>query len=64
MPSPREIHATTTRLLSAVMVVIGVVLLVRTIAEGGSPFSVGVLLGLLFVAAGCGRIMLLRRRGR
>lgn len=64
MPAPREIHATTTRLMSALMVVIGIALLVRTLAEGGGPLSLGVLLGVLFVAAGAGRFMLLRRRGR
>jgi uncharacterized membrane protein len=64
MPAPREIHATTTRLMSALMVAIGIALLVRTLAEGGGPLSLGVLLGVLFVAAGAGRFMLLRRRGR
>ncbi|MBB4664028.1 hypothetical protein [Conexibacter arvalis] len=64
MPAPREIHATTTRLMSAIMVVIGVALLVRTLAAGGGPLALGVLLGILFVAAGTGRILLLRRSGR
>lgn len=64
MPAPRHVHANTTRLMSALMVVIGIALLVRTLAEGGGPLSLGVLLGVLFVAAGAGRFMLLRRRGR
>lgn len=64
MPAPRDVHANTTRLMSALMVVIGIALLVRTLAEGGGPLSLGVLLGVLFVAAGAGRFMLLRRRGR
>jgi hypothetical protein len=64
MPPPREIHRNTTRLLSAAMLVIGVVLIVRTLAAGGGPLSTGVLLGLLFAAAGSGRILLLRGRGR
>lgn len=64
MPAPRELHSKSIRLLSAVMAAIGVVLIVRTIAEGGGVLSVGVLLGVLFLAAGIGRIMLLRGRGR
>lgn len=46
--------------MSAVIVVIGVVLLVSTITRGGGPLAVGVLLGLLFVAAGAGRFYLAR----
>ena len=47
-----------------VMVVIGLVMLVRTISAGGGPFSVGVLFGILLVAAGIGRWYLSRiRRG-
>lgn len=63
MPAPRNVHRATTRLLSAVMVVIGVVLLGRTVAEGGGPLSVGVIMGVLFVAAGLGRLALARRQG-
>jgi hypothetical protein len=46
--------------MSAVIVLIGVALLVSTIAHGGGPLAVGVLLGLLFVAAGAGRFYLAR----
>jgi hypothetical protein len=49
--------------MSALMVVIGVVLLVSTIARGGGPLAIGVLLGLLFVAAGAGRFYLARGNG-
>jgi len=38
---------------------LGVALIVETVVEGG---GVGYLLGLLFIAAGAGRIYLLRRR--
>ncbi len=61
MPAPREVHRNSIRVLSGLMAAIGVALVVRTIAEGGGVLSVGVLLGLLFLAAGIGRIMLLRR---
>jgi len=64
MPAPREIHRSSIRLLSTVMAAIGVALVVRTLAAGGGPLSTGVLLGLLFLAAGIGRLLLLRRGGR
>ena len=60
MPAPREVHRGATRALSAVMVLVGVALLVSTIAQGGGPLAVGVLLGVLFVAAGAGRLYLAR----
>jgi hypothetical protein len=60
MPAPREVHRGATRALSAVMVLIGVALLVSTIAQGGGPLALGVLLGVLFVAAGAGRLYLTR----
>ena len=50
-----------TRVLSALMVVIGVAIIVRTVAAGGGPVTLGVLLGLLFVAAGAGRLYAERR---
>ena len=46
--------------MSVLLVLIGVALLVSTIARGGGPLAIGVLLGLLFVAAGAGRLYLAR----
>jgi len=43
------------------MVVLGVAIIVRTVAAGGSPISLGLLLGVLFVLAGAGRLHLARR---
>ena len=60
MPNPRDVHRGATRVMSAVMVLIGVVLLISTLARGGGPLAIGVLLGLLFVAAGAGRLYLAR----
>ena len=51
-----------TRVLSALMVVIGVAIIVRTVAGGGGPVAVGIIMGLLFVAAGAGRLWAERRR--
>jgi hypothetical protein len=46
--------------MSAVIVLIGVALLVSTLARGGGPLAIGVLLGVLFVLAGVGRLYLAR----
>jgi len=47
-----------TRVLSALMVVIGVVLIVRTLSLGGGALAIGIIFGLLFVAAGAARLYL------
>jgi hypothetical protein len=47
-----------TRVLSALMVVIGVVLIVRTLSLGGGTLALGIIFGLLFVAAGAARLYL------
>jgi hypothetical protein len=58
VPDPRDLHRASTRVLSTIMVVIGVVLLVVTLAAGGGPISFGVLMGVLFAAAGAARLYL------
>jgi len=52
-----------TLLTSGLMLLIGVAIVVRTIAEGGGPAALGIVLGLLFVAAGAGRLYVESRRG-
>jgi hypothetical protein len=42
--------------LSALLVIIGVVMVVSTIARGGGPLASGVILGALFTAAGALRL--------
>jgi hypothetical protein len=61
MPERRQIQRTSTRVMSILMLVIGLAILVRTVLAGGGPLSSGVLLGLLFVAAGGGRLYLQSR---
>jgi hypothetical protein len=51
-----------TVVLCGLMVAIGVAMIVRAIAGGGGPIAIGVVLGLLFVAAGAGRLWTERRR--
>jgi hypothetical protein len=49
--------------LSALMLCFGVAILVITIAAGGGPLSIGVLLGVAFIAVGVGRFWLASRMG-
>ena len=62
MTEPRPLRQNYTRTMSVLMIVVGVAMLVRTLASGGGAAALGVLLGVLFVAAGIGRLSLLRRR--
>jgi hypothetical protein len=56
------VNAATTLLLPLLLVAVGLAILVRTIAAGGGPLAFGVLMGVLFVAAGVARLLLERRR--
>jgi uncharacterized membrane protein HdeD (DUF308 family) len=49
---------TTTIILSALAAVLGLAMIVSTIARGGGPAAVGVLLGLAFIVVGCARVYL------
>lgn len=51
----RGLHGNATIVLSSLVAVIGIAIVVRTIAAGGSAVAQGVLIGLLFAAAGAGR---------
>lgn len=46
---------------SAAFAVIGVLLLVVTLVNGGGPASIGFLMGILFVAVGVGRYWIASR---
>jgi hypothetical protein len=48
--------------LSGLMVVLGIAMVVRTIAAGGGAAATGIILGVLFVAAGAGRAWMERKR--
>ena len=58
MPEPRHLRRSYTRVMSILMIVIGIALLVRTVIAGGGAAATGVVLGLLFVAAGAARLYL------
>ncbi len=52
------------RVLSAVFLALGAVLVVSTLLRGGSPASVGVLMGIAFLAVGAARLWLAARMSR
>ncbi len=49
-------------MLSSVILILGVIIVIRTIAAGGGPVSAGVLLGIVFAAIGGARLYLASRR--
>jgi hypothetical protein len=63
MASPERIYRGSIRLLSLVFLALGAVILVRTLAGGGGPLSVGFLLGIVFLAVGAGRLWIASRTG-
>jgi hypothetical protein len=62
MPRRRQLYSSSTRIFSIAMIVIGIALIVRTLAAGGGAIATGVVLGVLFVLAGAAR-MYLQLRG-
>ncbi len=57
------IYDRSVRVFSAIAVILGLVLLVSTLVRGGGVFSIGVLLGLAFIALGVARYRLQQRLG-
>ena len=51
-----------TRLTSFLLVFLGIGIIVRTIDAGGGAAAFGILIGILFVAAGGGRLWVMLRR--
>jgi hypothetical protein len=60
----RGVHRGGTFVLSFAMVAIGIAILVESIAASASALSGRLLIAILFVAAGAGRIYVELRRGR
>jgi hypothetical protein len=59
--SGRDVHRQMTTFMSVALILIGLALIVRTITAGGGPLATGLLLGVLFTAAGAGRLWVSRR---
>ena len=60
VPDPQKLHRGATRLTSVLLVVLGLLLVVSTLARGGGPLAVGLLLVLLLAGAGAARLYLAR----
>ena len=58
MPRRRQLHSSSTRIFSIAMIVIGIALVVRTLAAGGGAVATGLILGILFMLAGGARLYL------
>ena len=61
MAPSQRIGTQGTRVLSAVIAALGILIVVRTLAAGGGPLSLGILLGTGFVLIGAGRLYLSMR---
>lgn len=61
MAPSQGIGTTGTRFLAPIIAILGLLIIVRTLAAGGGVLSVGVLLGAVFLAIGAGRLYLAMR---
>ncbi len=57
-------YLATSRVLSALLCVVGVALVISTLARGGGPLAFGVVVGALFALLGAGRLRLARGVGQ
>jgi hypothetical protein len=60
MASPERLYHGSVRAFSFVFIALGAALLIVTLIAGGGPLSTGVLLGVLFLAIGVGRLWISR----
>jgi len=61
---PGDAYRGGTFLLSALLVIVGIALIVRTLVAGGGAGALGVVLGVLFTLAGAGRLWIAWRTSR
>jgi hypothetical protein len=55
-------YLASTRLLSALLLVVGLAMIVSALARGGGAWALGLVLGVLFALLGAGRLWLARPR--
>jgi hypothetical protein len=55
-------YLASTRVLSALLLVVGVAMVVSALARGGGALALGVILGTMFALLGAGRLWLARGR--
>jgi hypothetical protein len=53
-------YTASTRVLSTLLIALGVAMVVVTLARGGGPLALGVVLGVMLAALGTGRLLLSR----
>jgi len=60
MPSPRpdEVYRGATRVMAAVILFVGILMVVLTLARGGGIAATGLWIGLVFCGLGAGRLYL------
>ena len=61
MRARRDLHRTSTVVLSSVLLAVGLAMIVVALAAGGGPLAKGVVLGALFALAGAGRLWVARQ---
>jgi hypothetical protein len=57
-----DAYSKSQRVLGGLLSVVGVAMVVATLARGGGPLALGMIVGVLFVALGVARIWLVRPR--
>ncbi len=60
----RGLHRGSTVVLSVAMVAIGLAIVVESLAESAAAFAARLLIGILIVAAGVGRLYIVVKRGQ
>jgi len=56
VPSPERFYHASVRAFSVFFILLGVAIIAVTLGSGGGPLSVGMLLGVAFLAVGSGRL--------
>ena len=56
----KDAYTTSQRVLGVLLSVVGVAMVVATLAGGGGPLALGFVVGVLFVALGAARVWLAR----
>ena len=63
MASPERIYRASVRAFSIILIGLGLAILITALANGAGPLSVGVLLGVAFLAVGAARLWVSVRTG-
>ena len=59
----QRLHLASSRVLSALIVLVGIAMVASALARGGGALALGTVLGVLFVGLGAGRLALARGGG-